>query len=456
MKYIPLIFLCLTQSSFAKTWSMNQTILNTLKNSAGSQILQAQKSADALILSEALSPFDWQIELSRSFPESLEADFDIKKFTSSFSLKKKWLYGLNITAGWCQAHSTLPCRGLPPSPYPRTISLNLEKNIFRNFMGREDRLKLRSANYKYESLQLARTEEVKQLILSTANKFWRSYVFSIYVQQARKRSRDYKELAGLAQQKSKLGHTRPGEIPQILSQYQRALKQKKEMEVKFKNSMIELKDFTKIEDPHFKFQTHRSPPLPRFSAVKNIEQLNTLQKARASYLSAAAGVEAQKYFYLPYVKIHAGADFMGREGESLKSSELKNYKVGVSAVYSFSHSPARWKRRGALRSKKLQHELEYQDQKQKVSSRLKTQHSLLVNAHSSLRTSSKILKLQKQAMDEIRKSYIQGRSSIGTLISAQDRHTKVEKENLQAQKNYSLSLLKYYALRDELLSRYEK
>ena len=83
-------------------------------------------------------------------------------------------------------------------------------------------------------LKLTRKEDIKKLILTTAEKFWNSYAFHIYVQQAKKTSKDYKELAELAQRKAKLGHIQPGEIPQILSQYERTLKQQKEMETLLK------------------------------------------------------------------------------------------------------------------------------------------------------------------------------------------------------------------------------
>ncbi len=463
MKYITLLFFLSIHSAFAKTWSLDQIILNTLKNSRSIQIIQAQKDADKLIQAEALVPFDWQVGWNYIFSKSDTTNFNIKDFNSLISVKKKWLYGLNFKTDYCRTTVGMSCGRLSPSPVPfpysKTVSLSLEQDILRNFLGREDRLKLQSANYRYESLQFKRTEETKTLILSTAEKFWDSYSFHIYVQQAKKRSQDYKELAELAQKKSKLGHTRPGEIPQILSQYERTVKQQREMETQFKNSMIHLKDLIQIEDNDFKFQKHRTLPLPNFSSVKNVEQLNTIQTARSHYLSSISMLDTQKYFYLPYVKLHAGADFLGNEKtwlKTLNSAELKNYRVGIAITYPLSHSLTRWRQFRHLRSKKIQHELEYQDHKQNISNQLKISWNQLENAHSSLKASFKILKLQKQALNEIRKSYIQGRIPIDTLISAQDRNTEVEKENLQAQKNYNLSLLKHYSLRDELLSRYEK
>ncbi|MDE0151314.1 MAG: TolC family protein [Bdellovibrionales bacterium] len=464
MKNISLLFFIFAYSASAKTWSLDQIILKTLENSRSIQIIQAQKSADKLIQAEALLPFDWQVGWNYILPKTPTANnFNVKNFNSNFSLQKKWLYGLNFKTTYCHTTAETPCSHLPPSalapPYSRTVSLSLEQNIFRNIFGREDRLKLQSAEYKYQSAKFTRTEDIKKLILTTAEKFWNSYAFYIYVQQAKQRSRDYKELADLAQQKSKMGHILPGEIPQILSQYERTIKQQKEMETQLKNSMIDLQDFTQIKDKKFNFAKHRTLPIPRLSLVNNVEQLNAIQAVRAHHSSTIALLDAQKYFYLPYVKLHAGADFLGHEKtwfQTVKSAELKNYRIGIAFVYPLSHSPSRWKQFRYLRSKKLQHELEYEDHKQTISNQLKISWNQLENAHSSLKASFKILKLQKQALDEIRKSYIQGRVPINTLISAQDRNTEVEKENLQAQRNYNLSLLRYYSLRDKLLARYKK
>jgi len=465
MKYITLFFILSAYNAFARTWSLDQIILKTLENSRNIQIIQAQKSADKLIQTEALIPFDWQVGWNYTLPKTpATGNFNIKNFNSSFSLQKKWLYGLNLKTTYCHTTAETPCGPLlPPSamgpPYSRTISLSIEQNILRNAFGREDRLKFQSANYRYKRAKLTRTEDIKKLILKTAEKFWDSYAFHIYVQQAKQRSRDYEELAELAQKKSRLGHTQPGEIPQILSQYERTVKQQKEMETQLKNSMIDLQDFTQVKDGKFRFQKHRTLTMPLFSPIKKVEQLNSIQVAQAHRSSMIALLDAQKYFYLPYVQLHAGADFLSNKTtwfQTVKSAELKNYRIGATFVYPLSHSLSKWKQFRYLRSKKLQHELEYENHKQTVSNQLKINWNQLEDAHTSLKASVKILKLQKKALDEIRKSYIQGRIPIDTLISAQDRNTEVEKENIQAQRNYNLSLLRYYSLRDELLSRYEK
>lgn len=460
MKYTFLLLFFLIQSASAKTWSLNEIILKTLENSLSIQIIQAQKEGDKLVQAEALAPFDWQMGWHYTLPR-VENNFSSKNFNSNFSLQKKWLYGLHFETHYCISAGHAKCTNIPTlsNPYSKTVSLNIEQSILRNFFGREDRLKFQSANDKYKSLKFTRKEDIQKLILNTAEKFWNSYILDIHVQQAKKTRRDYKELAELIQKKSKLGHIQPGEAPQILSQYERTLKQQKEMETQFKNSMIELMDFTQIQDKKFRFQKHRTFSMPRFSPVKDVEKLNIVQTAQALYSSEIALLDSQKYFYLPYVQLYAGADFSGNQKgwmEILKSPETKNYKIGINFIYPLSHSPARWKRSSYLHSKKLQHELEYQDQKQKIRNQLKTNWNQLKNAQNSLKASFKILKLQKQALDEIRKSYIQGRIPIDRLISAQDRSTEVEKENLQTQKNYNLSLLKYYSLRDELISRYKK
>ena len=460
MKYIFLLLFFLIQNASAKTWSLNEIILKTLENSLSIQIIQAQKKGDQWIQTEALAPFDWQAGWNYTLPR-VENSFNLKNFNSHFSLQKKWLYGLHFKTDYCYAAGRANCANAPSlsNPYSKTVSLNIEQNILRNFFGREDRLKLQSANDQYKSLKLARKEDMQKLVLNTAEKFWNSYILNIHVQQAKKTQSDYKELVELIQKKSKLGHIQPGEAPQILSQYERTLKQQKEMETQFKNSMIELKEFTQIKDKKFKFQKHRTFSMPHFSPVKDIEKLNIVQINRTHHSSELALLDSQKYFYLPYIKLYAGADFSGNKKgwmEILKSPETKNYKIGVNFMYPLSHSPARWKRSSSLQAKKLQHELEYQDHKQKIRNQLKTNWNQLKTAQNSLKASFKILKLQKQALNEIRQSYIQGRIPIDRLISAQDRSTEVKKENLQAQKNYNLSLLKYYTLRDELLSRYQK
>ena len=93
MKKSPLLFFFLIQSVFAKTWNLDQIILQTLENSRSIQIIQTQKQGDPLIKAEALAPFDWQVGWNHTLPKSIKSNnFDMKKFNSNFSLQKKMAF----------------------------------------------------------------------------------------------------------------------------------------------------------------------------------------------------------------------------------------------------------------------------------------------------------------------------------------------------------------------------
>ena len=265
----------------------------------------------------------------------------------------------------------------------------------------------------------------------------------------------------IARKKHKLGHSRPGEIPQILSQLENALKKQKQSETLLKNANSQLKTLLQTQKSNFKFKNHKPKPLPKKQHVKDPSHLMTAQIAYKNFLSEKAQLDSQKYFYLPYLKLKAQADFLGshpdhlkKAFENLKLKESQNYSIGVELTYPLPSSFSMRKKAFQLKSQTHQKQLEYQEQIENFKNQLESSWNSLENLHSSMRSSLKISKLQNKALEEIRKSYVQGRTSMADLISAQDRSAQTELEKIQAQKNYNLSLFQFYLLRDQLLSRY--
>ena len=455
-------------------WTLKKVIQTALANSLKHSIIQKGSQSDDLILDPALTPYNWTLGSTWDHPQK---DWSTSKksfyWISSTFLQKKFSTGTDFQITYFNNYglpqfSTSPFDFLNPSSqtgsaYRHRLSFQVKQNFLRNFFGREDRLKLKSVQHLYKSQNLSRKEELKQLILTSAEYFWNSYIAYIQLRQARQQIQDYKKLSQIARKKNKLGHSTPGETPQILSQLERTLKHKKQVEVNLKNANIQLKTFLQKSDARFRFKTHKPQTLPKKQNIHNVNSLNTVQIAHNNFISQTTKLDSQKYFYLPYIQLKVQTDLQSSHPDNFyksfsdfRSQRPQFYAIGVELSYPLISAFSKKRKIKSLKSKYTQAQLNYQDQIQSFSDQLEISWNSLKNSYQSMRSSVKIEKLQSKALKEIQQSYIQGRASMNDLISAQDRKAQMDLEKIQAQKNYNLSLLKFYALRDQLLSRYQQ
>ena len=464
LKYFLVFLLFFPSVLWAQTLSLKDVIRLALKQSRQKEIIEKKIETDELIKVQAQLPFNWTLGSGWNRPyEDLGTSSDL--WSSSVFLQKKLLLGTTLTASYVNSY-TLPTE-LPPilpltNPfYLQRFSLRAEQNLLRNFFGREDRWRLHSTYEQFNATFLSRKEETKQLILLSAEKFWNSYTAFFLLKQAKKRSQDYKNLVEIAQRRNRIGDTQPGEIPQVLSRYERALKTERDTRTQLKNANIDLKSFLQIESKSIQFNSHKPLSLPKFLKIESLDNLNQIKIAESTRNSLQSQVKSQELYFLPYVKLKAEVGQTGfhqqnyRQAlELFQNTENRQYSIGIEFQYPIPSSLIQLRQHRTLKAKKLQHELEYQDRKQIFKNQLESSEIQLKNAHRSLNAYSEIYRLQQQALYEIRTAYIQGRASLDVLITTQDRTAEVEIENIQAQRSYNLSLLRYLSLRDKLLKRF--
>ena len=435
----------------SKTWSLDQVIRQALKVSLESQIIQEKTKSDSLIKIKALEPYDWQFKM-KSPP--LNKDIYKPFFKNSFyALQKKWAYG--FTSSILYPSSELAFISPQSALTENKFILNLEQNLLRNFFGRSDRLLLDSANYKYEERSFLRKKEMRQIVHKAAELFWKGLLIETHLKQIKTAAKDYKELASAARQKEQLGHSKPGEIPQILSEYENYLNQQNTLSNQLQNFKKGLKVFLQTERSNFTFQNKKLPGLPKNKNIKDTNSLDLLKEVEARFKAVASQTQAQKYFYLPYLKLTAQAGFSEKKDFSnmMKSpSDFKNMYIGFELIYPFP----RWKKHSSLLAQEEEARLQYESSKQSLSHQLDSSWLDVKTYRKSMLASKKILNLQKKALKEIRQAYLQGRTPIDFLISAQKRFISSYLENISAQKQYSLSWIKYHSLRNQLLERYLK
>ena len=477
MRYLKKILLIvLGVSSFAaqsKKWGLGDVIQTALKQSYDSQIIESQKQSDDLIKAKAYAEYDFTAILKAQFPKDITST---NKFFTDYSyiLQKKWITGSQTRMVYCHSYGisycgspfvgsfTPPSLTAPSSFYANKFSFQLEQGLLRNAFGREDRLKIKVAKSQYKAVLLSRKEDVKKLILTATQNFWNSYTAYTSWKQAQQQARYYKKLVRLTRKKKNLGHIVPGEIPQIQSQYERALNFQKTSHTHWKNTSLVLQSFLQTNSSQFYFKNSKPISMPKFKKF-SIDSLNVVQMAKNNKESLESKIKLQKYYFIPYLKLKAQIDYSGQDRrgreqafEQLKAGDNKFYSVGLDFVYPIPASTSGIKMLRSVRYKEKEYELNFLQTKDRIKNQIKILWNTVQNARSAMKTAESIARLQNKALVEVQKSYEQGRISINDLISAQDRKLQMELEKVKSQKEYDLAAIRYLSVTDELTQRYIK
>ncbi len=468
-----LLYIAIIPFANAKTWSLDDVIITALKQSYPSQIIKSQKNSDEWMKTQALAEYDLMAIFKGQYPQDVQNISPNKMFGDySYILQKKWFTGSQIRTVYCYSYGishcgspftgsfTPPSLTSPSSFYFNKFSFQMEQSLLRNFFGREDRLKIKEVHSRYKSIVLSRKEDTKKLILSAAQNFWNAYTAYTSWRQAQLQTKYYKKLVILAKRKKSLGHIMPGELPQIQSQYERALKFQNTTHTQWKNSSLLLQSFLQIESSKIQFKKPKHLLMPSFKEYDS-NSFNAVQVARHHYDSVTANIQSKKYYYLPYLKFKAQADYSGQDPRSMKQAfeqakigNQKFYTLGLELVYPIPTTISGLRTFRSLKYKQKEYDLELLQTKEKIKNQLQILWNTVKNSQSAMKTAIHVTQLQNQALREIQKSYEQGRLSINDLISAQDRKIQVELEKIKSQKDYDLAVIQYLSLTDQLIQRY--
>ena len=453
----------------AKKWNLTDVIQTALKQSYDSKIIESQKQSNELIKIPTLAEYDLKAIAKAQFPKDITSSN--KDFSDySYILQKKWTTGSQMRVVYCHSYGisycgspfvgsfTPPSLTTPSSFYTSKASFQLEQNLLRNFLGREDRLKIKSTQAQYKSAQLKQKEDIKQLILLAAKNFWDSYTAYTNWKQAQKQTKYYKKLTQLTRRKKNLGHIVPGEIPQIQSQYERALNLQNTSHTQWINSSVALQSFLQTKSSQFYFKNPKPIPKPSFKNF-NLDLLNAVQIAKKNQESLSSKIQINKYYFVPYLKFKAQLDYSGQDARGKKEAfeklkENRFYTMGLDFVYPIPTTKSGIRAFRNIKYKEKEYELNFLQTKDKIKNQIKMLWNTVQSTLSAMKTAHRISQLQNKALIEIQKSYEQGRLSINDLISAQDRKLQMELEKVKSQKEYDLSAIRYLSITDQLIQKY--
>ncbi len=365
---------------------------------------------------------------------------------------------LSQNASYSSLSSTFP--PIPTGPNALTQDLftfTIEQKLLNNSFGQADRAKLRAAEETFKAAEVGRTDSLQTVVLDTIRAYWDAYVAKQTFEEALSSRDRYKTLVGQIKRKTSLGYANPGELSQVQAEYEGQEQNVKKASTDYLAKEETLVTLLKLEpDTEIDFDVQEAvPPVPKLAAV-NIERLRALRAQNLRADSARNQLRVANSIAYPEVNL-VGQLFSSGYDEtssgslsSATSGAHPKYYVGAKFVYKFGSN---YQNEDIL-NKKSTVELE---QTKMARQRLEqadalSQSERKVQANFAIAQSA-ILQNQFRikAVQELTRTYGQGRTDIKLLIDAINNQFTTEVQMSRAIGDYQIALNEWAAARDELI-----
>ncbi len=472
MLMIPLIT-PLTISSTALALVVTPADIKTqlIKNSPQAKQIIATAKQAAWSSSLVEKTFDYNFAADGGYQnshfETLQSSIEQEKNTTlNLSLNKPFSTGTNLGLLYSRNDNTPSYPGSVNTSANRSyrnstsqlLGLSLQQNLWQNSFGTANRADLAAASYSLQAAEINRDVQLQNLIVNATKLYWMA-VSSQETYQESIHARDrYKKLIETVQRKSQYGYANPGEFSQAQA----------ELEAKEQNLNIQkiaannaLNDFRAIMglpiETELQFEFKEDAPLANTldneKLLQNSKILSANKAQAAATRQALSAAESKSHPDLSLVALYNQQGLDNDSGESttkLTNGSHNKYYLGLKISYSFgSDSQEKEILYRKLNQQLADNQLDIQSrslQDQANQLRLRLEANL-----ANLQSSKKQKGFREKAMQDISKTYSQGRSDISVYIDSMNKYYDAQVANLKALADYELTLSEWLALQDQLL-----
>ncbi|NUM58941.1 MAG: TolC family protein [Bdellovibrionaceae bacterium] len=416
------------------------------------------------------SAFDWKWALESGYEidktESLAqiGDYRYERYKTIGSISKSLLTGtvLNFDIARTSQKKDGDAFSLTSQTTSNQYTLDswgvsVEQSLWGNSFGKSDYLKVRSADNLYKAQTIIRSDDLQNVVLDGLRQYWNSYVAQENLKEAINSRDRYSKLVSSIQKKNSMGYTAPGELNQILAEFESREQSVKNTSQDFLKQSENLITFLNLEtNSELNFEIPKSlPVLPEFKKM-DPRQTRLIQSQELKVTIAQDQLEEVTSRNKPNLNLVGKLSATGLDETSTDSfnelSRGKNPKayVGIKFSHTFGsdvHEAEYLNKKAALdlEKAKLQRMLKEFEDKQ-IQAYRKSQVTLQL-----VDSIKKQKEYRERAMTELNRSYQQGRTDIRSLIDAMNNYFSMEVSYSRAVGDYFIAINEYIALRDELI-----
>jgi outer membrane protein TolC len=427
-------------------------------------------------MAKVFKDYDWtlnaemgyQYDKTQQFSPRTIAGSSYKSWITTATLKKPFattgtLFQLDYARLSQSAYYSTLVSAYPPIPTGPTsltqdlFTFTIEQKLLNNFFGLADRAKLRAAEETFKAQEVSRTDSLQTVVLDTIKAYWDAYVAKETFKEALSSRDRYKKLVGQIKQKANYGYAKPGELSQVQAEYEgqeQAVKKASADYLAKEENLVTLLNLEPETEIEFEIE-NTVPPVPKLTPVE-VERLRVMRAQRYRADSARDQLTASKSTAYPELNLvgklySSGYDeTAGASLSSATSGTHPKYYVGAKFVYYFGSN---YQNEDVL-NKKVTRELE----ETKLARQKLEQMDVMSQAERSVQANYAIVQsavaqndFRVKAVQELTRTYGQGRTEIKVLIDAINNQFTTEVALSRAIGDYQIALNQWAAVRDELI-----
>ena len=376
----------------------------------------------------------------------------------SLGLRKKLLYGLNISSAYThfnesQINSDFLKNIQPGNIYRKNLSLELKANLSSAL----------NQYWSLEAIQQGQTandwlyfEQVEQLVLKSAGQYWKTYLAYVAYQQAQKGLKTYKKLVRQINNKKKYNFLNPGERPQILAEYQNIQQFADQQKQNYAKEKKALFLFLKKNPDKYQivFEEENPAPPPSLSKTR-IENTRAIKIKNSQISQQKLKLMTQKSLLFPSLQFFGKGGLIPASASSDLTFSTKQsfYEIGVSLSWPL-FSKSFYEKVNQEKYQLEENKIDFEISKQELKNQLSQLEKEIAVSYKNIERAKKSALYQKQAFRELKRSFEQGRVDIFELISIENKLRESEIKKKSALSEYSFLILQMLALTDQLVDDY--
>lgn len=425
-----------------------------------------------LAVAQTLAAYDWTLgaESGYQYDKSLnmlsigstQLNNKYEQYKTAITVNKPLTSGtlLGIELNRLSQKSNIDPLNTNPPPDSQTLDsagIILEQSLWANFFGNADRATVSATNLGYQAQEVLRANDLEDVVLEAIRQYWSTYASEENFKESIESRDRYKKLVDTVKRKASLGYTNPGDLPQAQAEYETREQAVKTASTDYLNNLATLITLLSLDpNTEIKFETSTLlPPIPKLSP-KNIEELRSVRSQKLKVEAAKENLDASQSKSHPTLNV-VGKAYTTGWGENSQASysgltagDRPKYYVGLKLAYHFGADV----QNEDIINKKITKDLEEtrlglqtlqaSDQQNQAERKVQQNYALAVSAE-------KQKAFREKAVQELNRSYSQGRTDISILITAMNNFVAAELAYIQAIGNYHIALNEWAAARDELI-----
>lgn len=459
----------------------------TSEAAAGKPVTLSQKDVAELVLKQGLktqevaakyaqsrslalltqTAYDWRLSLEsglendRNETLAQTGDFKYERYRTTTSLAKSLLTGTTLTFDYSrisQKADTTTSTSLTQDSF----GVALEQSLWGNMLGAGDRATVNKAEAEYQATISLRANELEDVVLEALRQFWNTYVAQENFREALASRERTEKLVAAVRRKNSLGYASPGEFAQVQAELETRIQTVKTSSTDYLRNLDQLLTLLNLpRGTEINFVVSKEiPPVPKLSE-RAAEELRAVKSQQLKLKAAEHGLTVAKSKSRPNLNFVGSYRVNGVEDTSqgafteMNSGSRPKTYAGLKFTYTFGSGALDEDVRAKQAALTLE-EVRLDRTRSEEQDRLVQAERKVASSFAVAQSTQKQKGFREKAVQELTRSYNQGRTDIKILIDAMNGLFATEVQNVRALGDYQIALNEWAAARDELIPDEEK